>query len=83
MNMASVKKGLEAKGIRDEVFTLESGGTAIVYSVYGLLEKLHAESDAEHFSVLGETISHPDIEPKHVRAIFIDIAKALADFDQN
>lgn len=83
MNLASVKKALEAKGIKDEVFTLESGGRAIIYSVYGLLEKLHAESDSDHFDVLGETISHPEIEPKHVRMIFIDIAKALADFDQN
>jgi len=83
MNLASVKKALEAKGIRDEVFTLESGGRAIIYSVYGLLEKLHAESDAKHFNVLGITLSSPDVEAKHIRMIFIDIAKALADFDQN
>ena len=83
MNIASVKKALESKGIRDEVFTLEVNGNAIVYSVFGLLEKLHNESDSEHFDVLAQTISHPEIEPKHVRMIFIDIAKALADFDHN
>ena len=83
MNLASVKKALQAKGIGDEMFTIEVNGTAILYSVHGLLEKLHKDSDAKHFNVLGITLSSPDIEAKHVRMIFIDIAKALADFDQN
>lgn len=81
MNLASVKKALKAKGIEDEMFTIEVNGIAILYSVYGLLEKLHEESDEQHFMVLGHTLSSPDVEPKHVRMIFIDIAKALSTLE--
>lgn len=82
MNIASLKKSLEAKGIKDEAFTLEVNGTYIIYTVYGLLESLKSTSSPEHFEVLGQTIANPQVEPKHVRMIFVDIAKALAEFHQ-
>jgi len=80
MNLASVKKSLEAKGIKDECFTLKVNGVAIIYSVWGLLEMLNETSSPDHFEVLGQTISHPDVDAKNVRMIFIDIAKALNDY---
>jgi len=80
MNLASVKKSLEAKGIKDEAFTIEVNGDAIIYTVYGLLEMLHQTSSPDHFMVLGHTLSSPQVEPKHARMILIDIATALSQF---
>ena len=80
MNLASVKKSLEAKGIKDEAFTIEVNGDAIIYTVYGLLEMLHQTSSPEHFTVLGHTLSSPEVDSKNVRMIFIDIATALSQF---
>lgn len=82
MNLESVKKSLEAKGIKDEVFTIDVNGKAVLYSVWGLLEMLNDSSSPQHFTVLGHTLSHPETSARNCRMIFIDIAKALTELSE-